>query len=289
MKKRMLHIPLLLLLAAAVALPFTHPGGAEPTLSTFEAGNKFTAAGFKHSDHMYILDVQQADVTGDQVADNVILLGQKENSGDIWTSQIHVVVQDGKRGTYRRLQEEKVADFNGYGPALTILDFTGDEVPEIMIAVGTGGSGGVIRHLIIDWQDHQKIIFADQNNSGLQVTGNFIDGWQAELTSDKINKTFTVDISSFQQEFAAFEMYDQSGKFIGEMASPMIVSDDFSSLTPLDIDGDGVYELIGNQLVWGPAHVNGITWIESTWKYKEGQWVPIRADYTITKNIFTAD
>ncbi|GAA4700631.1 hypothetical protein [Brevibacillus fulvus] len=243
--------------------------------------NPITAAASNNQQSDATLDQQEADVNGDGQTDLVILTGEKENPQDLWNSRLHIVVKDGKTGKSTELKADGNQDLSGYDPGLFLGDFTGDQAAEIMVSADTGGSGGVVNHVIVDWKSGQRIIFGEKQNAGMQIEGFFRDGFTAQLTSQAIGKSFAIHVKEQMKDYIG-QLFDQQGKYTGPVEEQaQILSDPFGLLTPIDVDGDGVFELEGTQNVWGPAHVNGLTDVTSVWAYKQGSWIPVRAHYTV--------
>lgn len=264
---------------------------AEVNPPEFTIGQKLKVQGLNVPEDMVIIDIQKDDVTGDQVQDVVLLVGQSMKDNPSFYSLLNVVVQDGKSGKFTTLPERQIKEYlRGYEPKLFLGDFTGDKVKDVMVTVATGGSGGTYNHLIASWKNNKPvIIFGENENQGLKIKGNYLDGFKAELYSEVLNKTFIVDVSGYKKEYIEAKIYDANGKYIyanqyqGQNGSKYdIFSDPFSSLVPVDVDNDGVYELQGQQSVWGPFHAFTFTRVQSVWKYKDGKWKPTDAQYTLT-------
>jgi len=285
MKRIWLQKIAFLLFSSLVCFATPYAVQAQVKPPAFEIGQKFQAEGLNFPANTYIVDVQQGDVTGDAANDTVLLVGQKENPNDTRYSQLNVVVRDGKTGKFSALNDQQTKGYlSGYEPKLFLGDFIGDKLKDTMVTVATGGSGGVYSHLIATWKNNKPaVIFGEKENQGVKIKGKFLDGFKAELTSETLQKTFIVDVSAFKKSYVEGKIYSPSGKYIYQDSSEyQIFSDPFSSLIPVDNDNDGVYELAGEQYVWGPAHIYGVTDVDSIWKYQRGKWVPIDVKYIVT-------
>jgi hypothetical protein len=264
---------------------------AEAAPPGFAIGQKLRVPGLNIPQEASILAVEQGDVTGDQTNDTILLVGQPLQDNPSFYTFLTVVVRDGKTGKFSTLPDGKVkAYLRGYEPALFLGDFTGDKTKDVMVSVVTGGSGGTSNYLIATWnRNRPQIIFGENENAGLRIKGKYLDGFKAELYSEVLKKTFLVDVSGLKKGYIEANVYDASGKLIYVDPNPKnpydIFSDPFSSLTPVDADGDGVYELRGQQSVWGPFHYLTFTTVESYWKYKNGKWDVTDASYTLRYGI----
>jgi hypothetical protein len=259
----------------------------------FQVGQRLQVQGVNLPEDTIIIDVQQADVTGDSANDTVLLVGQPLKDNPSFYNVVTVVVRDGKTGTFSALPPNRIRDYlRGYEPKLFLGDMTGDRLKDVMVSVATGGSGGTSNYLVAAWKSNKPdVIFAEKENQGLRIKGKFLNGFKAELHSETLNKTFIVDLSGYKKQLVEGKIYDANGTYIyrttdrGRNSQYEIFSDPFSALTPVDPDNDGVYALIGEQNVWGPIHVFTLTTVTSTWMYQNGKWNIPDAQYTLTYSI----
>ncbi|GAA4713842.1 hypothetical protein [Brevibacillus fulvus] len=263
----------------------------EPARQNFQVGQPLQAPGITLPQGTVIVEVQRADVTGDRVPDDVLLVGKPLSDNPSYYRPLSVVVRDGKSGQFSALPDTRTGQYlAGYEPSMFIGDFSGDKVGDVMVTVATGGSGGTSNHLIATWTSGKpSVIFGEQENQGLKITGKYLDGFKAELYSPVLDKSFLVDVSGLKEQYIQAKVYDASGKYIyrdpnrgNQRNAADIFSDPFSVLTPTDVNQDGVYELRGMQSVWGPFHVLTFTQVASTWAYRGGKWQVTDAQYTLT-------
>lgn len=262
--------------------------GANP--QEYQVGQKLSVPGLQLPEDTYILQVQKADVSGDGTEDTVMLVGQPLKDNPSFYKMVNVVVRDGKTGAFSSLSPMQVKDYlQGYEPTMFLGDFTGDRLKDVMVTVATGGSGATSNHLITSWKNNKPVvIFGENENMGLKIKGRYLDGFKAELHSEVLKKTFIIDLSGLKKLYIDAKIYAPDGKYIYQDPSPgpnNIFSDPYSSLVPVEVDNDGVYDLQGKQNVWGPIHIFTFTTVSSTWKYKDKQWTPIDAQYTLTYSI----
>jgi hypothetical protein len=254
----------------------------------FQVGQKLQVQGMPED--TFIIDVQQADVTGDGANDTVLLVGLPLKDNPSFYNVVTVVVRDGKTGTFSTLPQNWIKDYlRGYEPKMFLGDITGDKLKDVMVSVVTGGSGGTSNYLVAAWKNNKPdVVFGEKENQGLRIKGKFLNGFKAEMHSETLNKTFIVDLSGYKKQLIQGKIYDRNGTYIyqttdrGRDSQYNIFSDPFYSLVPVDPDNDGVYALIGEQNVWGPIHLYTLTTVESTWMYQNGKWNIPDAHYTLT-------
>lgn len=223
-----------------------------------------------------VIATDKADVTGDGVADSITLVGTNEfgDNNSFW-GNIGLKIFD---TASNEIIEADLNGFGGYEPKIFLGDFTGDKVKDIMVSAPTGGSGGIIDNRIVTVKDGKaQLIFDEKDNSGLAVSGKFVDGFKADIRVEQLNKEFAVDLQAFKDMYVEGGTYDKSGKLKVDV-EPW--ADGFSLLEPVEYTGDGTYYLRGIQSVSGIAHVNRISNLESLWKYTDGKWVPYYVTYT---------
>ena len=286
------RLALAFLLCAALDVTTSAAGEGTPP-PDFQIGQSLQVPGLRLPAGTKVVQVTRADVTGDQTEDVVLLVGQTQPDNPAFYAQLNVLVRDGRTGRYAALPRKQIENYlSGYQPAMFLGDFSGDKLSDVLVTVATGGSGGTSNHLLASWKNNDPhVLFGEQENQGLRIKGRFRDGFQAELYSAVLDKTFIVDVSGYKQQFIEAGIYDQNGKYIYERpqnGGPNtydIFSDPFSSLVPVDQDNDGTYELVGKQSVWGPIHVFTFTTVQSTWALQNKKWTVTDASYTLTYRI----
>ena len=83
--------------------------------------------------------MKMGDVNGDGVLDTVYLYGQFDGPPGIYADNITLVIQDGRSTKSTTVHLKNNA---GYNARLFLGDFNKDAIPDIMVSMDTGGSGG---------------------------------------------------------------------------------------------------------------------------------------------------
>jgi hypothetical protein len=215
----------------------------------------------------YIIDSAVADITGDGVVDNIYLIGYKEKKSDIFSNNMSLMVRDGATNNVKTMG---LNGFSGYEGKIFAGDFTGDKVSDVMISAPTGGSGGIVSHLIVNYNlPEPTIIFDDKNNEGAKFTGNFVDDYKAQLINENTGRTIFLDLENKKDFYIQSAVYDENGKLLKEVKP---ISYPFTILEPIVVNYDNVYELKGIQRIIGAYGADGIGNIYSRWRYEDGQW-----------------
>ncbi|WP_312421470.1 hypothetical protein [Anaerospora hongkongensis] len=214
----------------------------------------------------YPLDNTNADVTGDGIADSIVLAGYKENPTERYAKKMLLAVRDGKTGQTKTTE----LDMGGYEGKLFVGDFTGDHVADVMVSAPTGGSGGIVDHRIATFTGGSPaIIFASDNNRGANFTGKFLEGFKTEITNIETGKSIIIDNGRNRADYVRLGIYDETGHILKDQR-PWHYP--FSLLEPTDTDRDGVYELKGYQRIVGAYNADPIAEVETLWKYQDSAW-----------------
>lgn len=91
------------------------------------------------------------DVTGNDVADNVLLIGNKDAANGDLVTDINIVVLEGKT---KKVINSNIKDFSGYQPKINFVgDFNGDKSKDVMITVYSGGNSGSTNAYVVSFKD----------------------------------------------------------------------------------------------------------------------------------------
>lgn len=276
-KKGILKKTSALLLAGALALGAMGYAKVDAENNTFEVGEKFTVADMKMGEKAYVIDYKLEDVTGDKIKDNIVLVGTKEDKKGMFVDNLNVIVQDGNSKKYTKATYEY---FGGYDceDMMFIGDFNGDKVNDVMVSAPTGGSGGIVEHMIATFKDHKpSVIFTDKENEGVRIDGKYVDGYKAEVEFKDLNKKIELDVSANKEVYKKIKIYDNNGKVLEEV-KPWIYP--FSKVEPIDYDCDGLYELHAYQRIVGGWNADTISYVESILKFENNKWNTKQLNYS---------
>jgi hypothetical protein len=222
-----------------------------------------------------VIKTVNTDVTGDKIADNIKLIGLKKYSDSPYYDSIALKITT---GSDKKVLISYLDNMSGIEPKMFIGDFSGDKVKDIMINAATGGSGGIVNNRIATIKGGKvNIIFDEDDNQGLALTGKFTDGFKADMNVKNLDKKFTIDLDAFKDSYIKDGIYDADGK-LKEEVEPW--ADGFSLLEPIEYNMDGTLYLRGIQGISGAYHANRISNMESLWKYTGSKWEPINVTYT---------
>jgi len=213
-----------------------------------------------------IIDQRSEDITGDNINDQIFLIGDKPGGKDsLFYAPLKIIVYDIFKKNFHITEYSSLA---GYEPQLGLYDFNGDQIKDIFIKANSGGSGGIYNHLIVSYSNNNlNIIFDKYDNEGLDISGRYIDGFKANLLIEEINREITLDLSFNKDKYLDEKIYDYNGKLLREV-KPYVYP--YSELTPMDYDLDNIFELRGTQRLVGAYGADTIGKFHTILKYDRG-------------------
>lgn len=201
------------------------------------------------------------DVNGDNIRDYVYLTGTRTpNSGYI--QNITLVIRDGRTGIKQRA---RLKSDSGYSPAVTLQDFTGDKIKDIMIGIASGGSGGIMFYYVFSDVNNRLAQLFDYEEYNLRYSYKveFADYYKVNVTNVEKNVVFVIDITYKGKEYLD-ELYTPEG-ILKQPVEGWV--DPLGGLYPIDFDGNGVYELLGYQSIAGRYHADSLGYVQSVLKW----------------------
>lgn len=216
----------------------------------------------------YILDIKKGDVTGDNVEDTVLLIGDKESKEAIYAENLDILVKDGNTNKYSKLS---IKNSGGYKNRLFLGDFNRDKIKDVLLESPTGGSGGFISYGIYSFVDNNPdtIISLEELSRGVEFKGEFIDGFKADINNAETKSTIIIDLSAKKPRYIG-DVYDKEGKLLRPVG---INASGYQLLRPVDYDKDGTYELEGYTRITGIANSDTVAVMISLRKYQEGKFI----------------
>lgn len=214
-----------------------------------------------------IVSYIRGDVNGDRVPDNVYLTGTKSPESP-FIQNITLVIQNGLTGIFTSIPLEENA---GYNPVLTLWDFTGDRVNDILIGIASGGSGAIMYYYIYSFIGNSVKLMFDVNKYNGQYKYDVIyqNNYKVEVISRENQQKYIIDISNRDAEYLN-EIYNEDVMLktpIAGFVNPL------SGLFPVDFDSDGVYELLAYQKIAGRYYADSLGYILNTLKWENSRFV----------------
>ena len=209
-----------------------------------------------------LLHTYTYDVTGDGIEETIDLYGKPLKENKDFYEEVWAVIK-GK-------QEQNVKFEGGFDPKLLFADFTGDGIKEMMYESATGGSGGLHNYAIYSFADWKKaeLPLPEEN-----VTGHFIDDFQAVIHIPSLKEPIQVDLKDRKADYIRLGIYQENGQ-LNEPFELMI-----DPINLMEIVENGQANLQTYQQISGAYHADGIGVVETIWTWKDNQWKAIQTDW----------
>ncbi|MFC5530689.1 VCBS repeat-containing protein [Cohnella yongneupensis] len=221
-----------------------------------------------------VLDAKWGDVNGDGTPDQVYLTGNP--TGDINSSfieNIQLTVMDGRSGA-RYTKQPK--DNAGYNPRLFLGDFTGDRVDDILVSIESGGSGAFTYNFIYSFM--QNVFHELYNNDWFYETYSdasvsYEDNYKVRIVNRSLKKEYLLDISQRDPSYLS-DLYDSKGKLKKPVEGSVM---GVSGAYPIDLQGDGVYEIWPFQRVIGLYNADVLGYLQPplNWDSQTSKFIPL--------------
>lgn len=217
-----------------------------------------------------VLNRQTGDVNGDKIPDQVYLIGNSHPNSP-FIDNITLMVQD---GSTNRTYMVPLRVNLGYQPTIFLGDFTGDGVSDILIQIDSGGSGGYTTDYLFSFLNNQarKLFDSEEYNKQFTYHVAYRDGYRVEVTSNPPGKTYILDISYKGTEYLS-EIYNRNGKLKAPLEGEVIA---LGGLYPIDLDRDGVYELMAFQRIIGRYNADTLGHVINLLKWNGSQMAPFQ-------------
>lgn len=225
--------------------------------------------------HSDVVAYACGDVNGDNVNDMIYLTGIKTADSPM-IQNIALVIQNGATNS---LYSVELKENMGYNPMVTLRDFTGNGIEDILISIETGGSGGIAYYYIYSFADDILYLLFDFDEYNNQYTYdvNYRDDYKVEVRSNRNNARYLIDISLRDPDYLD-EIYDNNGSLsepIEGWVNPL------SGLYPIDFDSDKIYELFAVQRIAGRYNADGLGFVQNTLKWNGDMFDLVRQEIAV--------
>ena len=197
------------------------------------------------------------DVTGDGFPDWIYLTGTIQSDSPFITD-IMLIITNSQHNTY---QTFSLPENEGYNPTIWLGDLTDNGIKDIFITIDSGGSGGIIFAYVFSYIDgeFENIFDSIQFNEQHPYTVQYLDYYQAEVTSKSPSKRYILDLQYKGKEYIN-EIYNSNGT-LKEPIDGWV--DPISGLYPIDLARNGKYNLLAMQSIAGRYHADGLGYVEN--------------------------
>ncbi len=214
------------------------------------------------------------DIDGDGKEETISLLGNQAVDQSRYQGDMYLIVREtGAKNPAQVKYYYRPKDLGGYDAYLTLADVTGSGAPDVIIAAPSGGTAGVTQYRILDFSNGKpEEIFTAADNRGVSMVGTYLPDFQASLQFPSLNQEMTVDLANQKDTYRNVNVYEADGMLKESGLRPMIQN--ISQLSTLDVDGNGVDEVVTLQPVLGAPNTTPLGMVRTVWDYRAGQWQP---------------
>lgn len=216
-----------------------------------------------------IIFTQNADVTGDGIADTIFLTGRGRSDNPIFFEDVILNVTIG--GSGRTITQSLAPDNTGYNPRFVLCDFNKDGVPDILTSIDSGGSGAFVFNRLYSVRGGQfrELFNVAAFNERFKGQVVYLNDYRVEITVPALDKRYFVDVSD-RKEIYQGRIYDQNGRLLeptmGEVS-------DLNVLYPTQ-EGSSC-GLLALQRVIGLFGADSLGYLDTKFTWEEGGFVPL--------------
>lgn len=212
-----------------------------------------------------IISEYNEDVTGDNIEDRILLLAMNlENTSNI-KSSIKICVLDGITSKY----VVKCPGYfdSGYDPKISFGDINNDGVKDILVSINSGGNCNFSFQNILSFKDlvPYEIIDSKKFNRGLNYIVTLKDNYYYEVKNLELNKLYGLKLTNPSKYPNA---YDSKGNLTSSVIGSYVPG--YYKTELVDVDNDGIIELVTYQKIIGFSNNNTIAIAEGIFKYENG-------------------
>lgn len=230
-----------------------------------------------HDEYPYITRKREVvsdaigDVTGDGRQDYVFLTALTSlDPSSAYVTEIRLNIKDGHTNEIQTITLNKAGNA-GYQPTVLLKDVTGDGIKDIIIRIDSGGSGAITYDYIYSFA-HQRIRLLfdfEQYNQENQYFINYLDHYLVSIESVATEKLFLMTIINRSLDYLK-EIYDKDG-YLKKPIQGM--ADGISGFYPVDLVGNGVYQIQTYQRISGLYHADGFGYMINTLEWNGHKFV----------------
>ena len=260
MKNKLVWIAVFILILFAISLKvFVKEEKIVDKPLNINVGDEFTV--FESKNKKYVLNYAVGDITGDNINDMVIIIGEKEIVESPYAQNVDIVLYDSSANRHLKLELKKL---HGSNFKIELADFTGEDIFDVMI-IAQNEDEYISR--IITYADNKLMeIFKEKNNKGLYFSTELIDGFKVNISNKKLNINNIVEL---ERDLCIKEkIFEESGKLINKDIKPETTG--FTTIELVQLSNS--FGIKTTQRIIMKNKLNIIDEVTLVWKYQDGKW-----------------
>ena len=211
------------------------------------------------------MEALRGDVTGDGLADTILLVGDRFDDSSQYMKRLWIIVRDQttRKQTLAGLPQNSGG---GYGARVGLYDLTGDGAAEVMVSAGTGGSSGIINYHVFTFAGGAQKTLLTPKDVALTIAGSFAPGYRAQLfvIAPERVKVQSIDLKGRKQFYIERGVYLEGG---AQLKPVDLWGGNTALMVVEDVDGDGIYEIRVTAAVKGLSNVDTLATVTAQWKW----------------------
>ncbi|MFL0248017.1 hypothetical protein [Candidatus Clostridium stratigraminis] len=258
MKKILIPI---IALALFLLIPFYYMK-AQQNNEEYKINSEFKCRALKTGKAAIILDYKFEDINGDNLKDNIILIGYRTGKANPSVfKDIKVILQDSYSKKYYAISVGKLnAVQNG---KVFLGDFDGDKINDILVTIENGDCS---YYSLFSFKNNKCKYLIDESVffKGMSYNIDFVSNFKVKVTNKNLNDFYLLDVKNKKDTYINLGIYLNDGKLLKKNKGSY---NSISSLIPIDEDKNGIYELKCIQNICGINRLDTLGYGKTIWKY----------------------
>jgi hypothetical protein len=228
--------------------------------------NFFNASSYGLEGNYAVLQEERGQLEPDGSTDKVRLIALRKDDGIYDRALLLEVVPASDSPFLITLSE----DVRGFESRIELKNFTSSNKSEILLSV-KNGSGGTGRLILVEARGREgRVLYDSRTFKKPTIKGRFFDNYRAEIFVQETGARTLISLLARKANYDRNLVYNEASGNLRTLVT--LWWDQYSELQPMDVDGDGIYELKGICVLNGIGRSDPIAYVESTLKYAEEQW-----------------
>lgn len=208
---------------------------------------------------VYVLEIKRADVNGDGYDETLILTGKKPYGEESFIEDITLTVKNERTGVNIVV---KPKNNGGYSPNLFIGRFENDKVPQVLLSINSGGSGGFYFNYIYSFKNNiTKLLFdTDKFNESNIYDAVYQDYYKVRVSSKDGALQGLIDLTAIRDKEYLSNLYNPDGTLKKPVSGSVL---GLGLLSPLSLDGSEIFKLLTDQRIIGLYNADTLGSVES--------------------------
>lgn len=215
-----------------------------------------------------IIDVYQADITGDGQNEEIKLKGILFSKDAKYYREVWADI------TTIHNKQRKINYKGGYDPSIELVDLNHDQINDVFYQSSTGGSGGLHNYHLHTLANGElnEIPLPEQP----YIKGEFKDDFKVTIQFTPASKPIKIDVKDRSADYIRLGIYNQQGNLL---KSPSIMIDPIAFFEPVLISKSKGYGLKSYKQISGAYHADQLGTVESLWYYEKGKWITLQTNW----------